>query len=453
MSKKAAEQAADSGYVQYAEGVDTRKSFGIYSRAAKLMPGGASSHGQCYPVFDPYPLSFDRGSGSRIWDVDGNVYIDYVLAMGPLIHGHAHPSLTKAVEEQLKRGTMFAALHEKEVALAQKVCDMTALDMVRFSNSGAEATQTAIRLARGHTGKSKIIKFEGAYHGGHDYVLYGNGGPGATGSPTALNVVPISWGIPEETGRNTLLVRWNDADSLEKVVKRNADQTAAIISEPVLMNIGTVPPEPGFLKLIRDLCTENGMDFILDEVITGFRLARGGAQEYFGVKADIATYAKALGAGFPISAIAGKREIMEEMVPGKVFHAGTYNANPLCVAASLASLQELDKPGVYPELKKVGDTLQAGLEAAIRRTHTDAIVQGVGPGGCQIYFTKLKKVKEYRDFLTCDSPKYMRMHRKLLKKGIYFHPQAYEHLFVSTQHTIEDVNRCTEEVAKVLAEL
>jgi glutamate-1-semialdehyde 2,1-aminomutase len=453
MVEREAAEALVEDYVEYAEGLDTRRSSSLYNRAAKVMPGGASSHGQCYPVFTPYPLGFEKGEGSRVWDLDGNRYLDFVLAMGPLIHGHAHPKLIKAVRDQLEKGTMFAALHDKEVDLAEKVCEMTGMDMVRFSNSGAEATQTAVRLARGHTGKDKIIKFEGAYHGGHDYVLFGNGALPMTGPPTAMFRTPGSWGIPEETAKNTLLVRWNDADSLEKVVKRNADDLAAIISEPVLMNIGTVPPEEGFLQLMRSLCDESGSLFILDEVITGFRLARGGAQEYFGVRADITTYAKALGAGFPISAIAGRRRVMEDLVPGKVFHAGTYNANPLAVVAALASLAELERPGTYQKLKMVGDRLQSGLEEAVEKTNTEALVQGVGPGGCQLYFTKLKKVRNFQDYLTTDGPKYMKMHKKLLKKGVYFHPQQYEHLFVSTQHSLDDADEAVAGVEQVLKDL
>ena len=439
-------------YLEYAEGLDTRRSYALYKRAERVMPGGASSHGQCYPVFTPYPLGFESGKGSRIWDLDGNRYLDFVLAMGPLIHGHAHPRLVQAVRAQLEKGTMFAVLHDKEVDLAEKVCRMTSMDMVRFSSGGSEATQTAVRLARGYTGKNKIIKFEGAYHGGHDYVLYGAGGP-TTGPPAAMYKIPSSWGIPEDTARNTLVVRWNDADALEKVVRRNADDLACIISEPVLMNIGTVPPDEGFLQLMRSLCDEHDMLFILDEIITGFRLAKGGAQEYFGVKADLTTYAKALGGGFPISAIAGRRRIMENLVPGKVFHAGTYNANPLCVVAALASLTELERPGTYQKMKKVGDRLQSGLEEAISRTKTSAIVQGIGPGGCQLYFTKLKKIRNYPDYATCDAQKYLAMHRKLLKKGVYFHPQQYEHLFVSTQHTEDDVEECVQAVTTALKSL
>lgn len=221
------------------------------------------------------------------------------------------------------------------------------------------------------------------------------------------------------------------------------------------MNIGTVPPDDGYLKGLQQLCEDYDVIFILDEVITGFRLAPGGAQEYFNVKADLATFAKALGAGFPISAITGKREIMEEIVPGKIMHAGTYNANPLCVAASYASLTELTKDGnaAYKHLRKVGTMLQEGLEEAIEKTHTMGIVQGIGAGGCQLYFTKMKRIQNYRDFFSCDSAKYMKFHKELLKRGIYFHPQQYEHLFVCTEHTTGDVQTCVDAAKQALREL
>ena len=211
------------------------------------------------PSFQSVPLTFKKGKGTKIWDIDGNEYLDFILAMGPLIHGHAHPALIKAASEQLEKGTMFAVLHDLEVDLAEKVCEMTSMDMVRFSNSGAEATQAAIRLARGYTGKKKIIKFEGAYHGGHDYVLAGTGGTPPMGPDSALYTIPASWGIPEETLANTILVRWNDFNALKKVVSRHANEIAAMITEPILMNLGTILPEEGFLETMRELCTANDM--------------------------------------------------------------------------------------------------------------------------------------------------------------------------------------------------
>ena len=444
-------------YGPYVEGLNTRRTWELYERAAKVMPGGASSHSQCFPVFDPYPLCFDRGKGSHIWDVDGNEYIDFILSMGPCILGHCHPKLMQAAREQLEKGTAFAVLNETEVKLAELVCKIVPnAEMVRFSNSGAEATMHAIRFARGYTGKDKIIKFEGAYHGAHDYVLLGGLGTPALGSEISPDKIKPSWGIPDDTLRTVILLPWNNLDVLEKTLRRHSNEIAAVITEPVLMNIGTVLPEEGYLKGIQDLCHEYDVVFILDEVISGFRLALGGAQEYFSLKPDLATYAKALGAGFPISAITGKKEIMEQVVPGKIMHAGTYNANPLCVAAAYATLNILgaNDGQIYQRLHKVGFGLQKALEEAVEKTGTEAIVQGVGPGGCQLYFTKMKKIRNYRDFFSCDTQKYLRFSKQMLKRHIYFHPQQNEHLFVCTEHTDEDVaqaGRAASESLKTIA--
>ena len=444
-------------YVEYAPGLTTRKSWALYQRALKVMPGGASSHGQCYPVFDPYPLTFERGKGSKIWDTDGNQYIDFILSMGPCILGHCHPKLMEAVRAQLEKGTAFAVLNETEVKLAEKVCEIVPnADMVRFSNSGTEATMHAIRIARGYTGKDKIIKFEGCYHGAHDYVLMGGLGTPSLGSSIAPFKIAATWGIPEETARTVILLPWNNLSVVEKTLKRRAYEIAAIITEPILMNIGTVLPEEGYLKGLQELCEKYDVVFILDEVISGFRLAPGGAQEYFGLKPGLATFAKALGAGFPISAITGEKEIMEQVVPGKIMHAGTYNANPLCVVAAYTALTELTKNdgAAYRHMHKVGRMLQNGLQSAVEKTRTEGIVQGVGAGGCQLYFTKMKKIRNYRDFFRTDSEKYLRFHKELLKRGIYFHPQQYEHLFVCTEHTTEDVRKAisaAEQALKAIA--
>ena len=440
-------------YIEYASGLDTRKSWSLYERALRVIPGGASSHGQCYPVFDPYPLTFERGKGSRIWDADGNEYIDFILSMGPCILGHCHPKLMEAVRQQLEKGTAFAVLNETEVKLAERICDIVPnADMVRFSNSGAEATMHAIRIARGFTGKDKIIKFEGCYHGAHDYVLLGGLGTPPLGSEIAPFKIPSTWGIPEDILKTVILLPWNDLSVVEKTLRRRANEIAAIITEPILMNIGTVLPEDGYLKGLQELCERYDIVFILDEVISGFRLAPGGAQEYFGLKPGLSTFAKALGAGFPISAITGIKEIMEQVVPGKIMHAGTYNANPLCVAAAYASVTELtaNDGAAYKHLHKVGRMLEDGLRDAAEKTHTEAIVQGVGAGGCQLYFTKMKKIRNYRDFFSCDPAKYLRFHKELLKRGIYFHPQQNEHLFVCTEHSVEDVQKCITAVEQAL---
>ncbi len=443
-------------YPEYVSGLNTYKTWQLYERARQVMPGGASSHGQCYPIFDPYPLAFERGQGAQVWDIDGNEYLDFILAMGPLIHGHCHPKLMEAAADQLTKGTMFALLHEKEVDLAEKVQKMVPnADMVRFSSTGAEATSNAMRIARGVTGKDKIIKFEGAYHGSHDYVLTGGLGYPSLGPSISPTKIPASWGIPDEVLDTMIVLPWNDLDVVEKTLKRRAHEIAAIITEPVLMNIGCVTPNEGYLKGLEQLCDQYDVVFILDEVISGFRLARGGAAEYYGLRPDLATFAKALGGGFPISAITGKKKIMEQVVPGKIMHSGTYNANALCVSAAYASLSLLDANNgqIYQHMRKIGNLLIDGLQEAVDRTKTQAIVQGLDGAGCQLYFTKLKEIRNYRDFFSTDSAKYLKFSKQLLKRGVYFHAQQYEHLFISTVHTEEQVQQATEAAKDALKTL
>jgi glutamate-1-semialdehyde 2,1-aminomutase len=392
-----------------------------------------------------------RGKGSRIWDVDGNDYIDYKLALGPLILGHCPPKVVKAVENQLQNGTMFGTLTEKEIEVAEKIQNVVpCAEMVKFATTGAEATLYAIRLARAHTGREKILKFEGHYHGSHDYVLTNTSSApvAALGPPTHSYVIPGSWGIPQAILGTVISIPWNDPAVLERTIRDHAHELAAVITEPVMMNVGTVPPEDGYLHRIRELTEQNQIVMILDEIISGFRLAPGGAQELYGIKPDLATYAKALAAGFPISAVAGKRDIMKNAQPGRVSFSGTYHANPLCIAAADATLEELmaNDFAAYNHLRKIGRLLQDGLERAVLDTHSEAIVQGVGPGGLQVYFTRLKKIRNYREFSTCDFKKYLRFHKELIGRGVYTHPGQNEHWFVSTAHSEEDISKTLEAI-------
>lgn len=385
-----------------------------------------------------------RGKGSRIWDLDGNCYIDYKLALGPLILGHCPPKVVEAVSNQLQQGTMFGTLTEREVEAAEKIHRaVPSAEMVKFATTGTEATQVAIRLARAFTGRTKILKFEGHYHGSHDYVLTNTASTpiAALGSRTRPYVIPGSWGIPDETLRTVVSIPWNDSAILEKTIREHANELAAVITEPIMMNVGTVLPQEGYLQRIRELTEQNQIVMILDEIISGFRLAPGGAQEFFGLKPDLATYGKALAAGYPISAVAGSRQIMELAQPGRVSFSGTYHANPLCIAAADATLSELleNEAAAYKHLRKIGGLLQRGIEEAIRQTHSHAIIQGAGPGGFQIYFTPLPQIREYREFGSCDFGKYRRFHKELLKRGVYTHPGQNEHWFVSTAHGEEDV--------------
>src|SRR5579862_907939 len=385
----------------------------------------------------------DRGKGSHIWDVDGNEYIDYSLSYGPLILGHCHPKVVDAVQKQVAKLHMCETATVPELDLARKFHKyVRCAEMVRFGNTGTEATMQAIRLARGYTGRKKIIKFEGQYHGTHDYVLFSTLGTplGAMGPERMPYKVPGSWGIPEEIADTIIVLPWNNPEVLEETIQNQGSEIAAVLTEPVMNNIGWVPPEEGYLKRIRELTAARDIVFILDEVVTGFRLGLGGAQERFDVEPDLSTFAKAMGGGFPISAIAGKERIMKHARPGEVLHGGTYNGNPMCLAASNATIDVLSENGgsVYQNMYKIGEILLKGHQDAIRDTHTDAIVQGGGPV-LQLYFTKIDRIRNYRDYCTCDSEKYARYQKEMAKRGVWFGPEV--HFFISAVHSVEDAEK------------
>jgi glutamate-1-semialdehyde 2,1-aminomutase len=325
--------------------------------------------------------------------------------------------------------------------------------MIRFSNSGTEAVLHAMRFARAYTGKDKIVKFEGHYHGWSDYTMLTSLGVPPLGPPYAPYKMPSTWGIPEDTMRTMIVLPWNDLEILEKTIRRRANEIAAVISEPIMMNNGCIPPKDGYLKGVQELCAENDIVFILDEVISGFRLAPGGAAQYYHLKPDLITYAKALGAGFPVSAIGGKKEIMKDVLPGKIFHAGTYDANPVVMAAALASLNVLSANdyAAYKHLNKTAEMLKKGYDDAIERAKIQAIFQSVGAAGGQLYFTELKEVTNYRDFFKIDTSKFPRYQQQLMKERIYLHPLQSEHEFISVVHTEEDIKEHIAASTKVLS--
>lgn len=434
------------GYVPYAEGMNTRKSWEFYERATKVIPGGASSHARCWSYFGtPYPLNFVKGKGSKIWDADGNEYIDFCMAMGPDILGHGHPAVVGAVKEQLDNGlTMYVGTDELEIKVAEKIMQMCRnVDMLRFSNSGTEATLHAIRFARAFTGKTKVVKFEGHYHGWHDYAMLSNLGAHPAGPLNAPYSIPSTWGIPEETMDTMLVLPWNNLEVLEKTIRSRAGEIAAVITEPIMMNVGCIPPREGYLKAMQDICEENGVVFILDEVISGFRLAPGGAAEYYGLQPDLVTYAKAMGAGFPVSAIGGKRKIMENVLPGKILHAGTYDGNPIVMAACLAALNTMTANGnaAYTHLNKLAKMFKEGLDETVARLRASAMYQSVGAVGGQLYFTNLKKIGDYREYFNVDTSIFPRYHKQLMKRGVYLHPLQSEHEFISAVHTEQDIEK------------
>jgi glutamate-1-semialdehyde 2,1-aminomutase len=405
------------------------KSEELFNESKKFLPGGVDSPVRAYK---PYPFFAEYAKGSKIVDVDGKSYIDYCLAYGPMVLGHANPDVMAEVITQLKRGSAYGVPTENEIELAKLVVKkVPCAEMIRFVNSGTEATMSAIRLARAATDKKKIIKFEGAYHGAHDYVLV-KSGSGAAG-------LPDSPGVPEETTKNTILVPFNNEDVLVDLINTESDSIAAIIVEPIMGNIGIIPPMDKYLEFLRDITTENDIILIFDEVITGFRIAEGGAQEYFGVTPDLVTFGKILGGGFPIGALAGKKELMEMLAPsGTVYQAGTFNGNPISIVAGLATLKQLNK-SFYSVMNTKGDILRRGIQDILDVHNLDYHVAGLS-SMFQIYFTD-KEVWNYDDAKTADTEKFIIFFQTLLNKGVFIPPSQFECCFVSLMHNDNDLEQ------------
>lgn len=409
----------------------------LYERAKKLMPGGVNS-----PVraFAPYPFFTHHAKGSKIVDVDDNEYIDYCLAYGPLILGHSHPEVIGAVKEQLEKGTMYGTPSEGELELAELVCNgFPSAEMIRLVNTGTEATMSAIRAARGYTGRKKIVKFEGCYHGAHDCVLVKTGSGGATFG------VPNSLGVPEETVENTIMLPFNDVKALQEALNREGRNIAAVIMEPVIGNMGVVLPNEGYLEQVRKLTEENDVVLIFDEIITGFRLSFGGAQEYFGVIPDMVTLGKIMGGGFPIAAFGGQKDIMEMISPvGKVYQAGTFSGNPISVAAGLAALKAIKKRGrpFYNELKLKCNRVATALREISEDCHVSVVVNNIA-SMFQVFFTE-NHVYDYESAKKADKEKFLRLQNRLLAHEVFVPPSQFETCFVSTQHSDEDIEATIE---------
>lgn len=417
----------------------TARSERLYSRARLLFPAGVSS-----PVraFAPYHRYLRQGKGAYVYDADGNRYVDYCMAFGPLILGHAHDHVVERIRGQLEDGWNFGASTESELRLGEVVSRyFPSIEMLRFVNSGTEATMHAIRLARGATGRRKIVKTDGAYHGSHDAVLI-RAGSGATTFGT-----PSSAGIPDEVVRHTLRVPFNDVDAMRKVVVANRRDLAAVILEPVIGNAGPILPEDGYLQEVREITQANDVLLIFDEVITGFRIAMGGAQAHYRVRADLTTLGKILGGGVPIGAFGGPTELMENLAPrGKVYQAGTASGNPLAMTAGLATLEGLEKSGLEG-VNRLGDRMRNGLAKV------------AGEFGCHVtgiasmfqLFQTAKPVRNYEDALRSDVETFHRMFLALLDQGVYLPPSQFETCFLSTAHTEKDVDATVEAFAQCLA--
>ena len=403
----------------------------LYREAINLMPGGVSS-----PVraIKPFPFYTAKAEGSKIYDVDGNCYIDYCLAYGPLILGHANPVVKEALKEQLEKGWLYGTPIELEIEYAKLITKLyKSIEMLRFVNTGSEATMSAIRLARGFTGKNKILKIEGSFHGSHDAVLV-KAGSGAT-----THGIPNSAGVPQDFVKHTLQVPFNDVESLSSVVEKNRDDLACVIMEPVMGNSSLIKPEEGYLKEVRKITKENDVLLIFDEVITGFRLALGGAQEYYGVQADLTTLGKIAGGGLPIGIFGGRREIMEYIAPsGSVYQAGTFSGNPLSLIAGYTTVKFMMENKVIEKVNKMAEELVKGL----RDVKTDDVnVDGIASMFC-VYFGDVPK--NYTDALKLDKERYMRFFWKMLERGVFLPPSQFETSFVSYAHTKEDVEKTIE---------
>jgi glutamate-1-semialdehyde 2,1-aminomutase len=416
---------------------ELERSTASYARARAVIAGGVSSDARRLPGT---PLYVDRALGSRLWDVDGNVYLDYVLGQGPAILGHSPDVLADAVAEQVRRGVTYSAQHLAEVEVAERVCAMVpCAELVRFNSVGSEAVHAAIRLSRGHTGRSKIVKFEGHYHGWFDPVLVSVHPPVDQAGPAA-NPVPVPGSAGVGIDPDLVLTAWNDLDAFTATVARHRGEIAAVILEPVLCNTGAITPSEGYLAAIRQICDEEGILLVFDEVITGFRLAPGGAQELLGVTPDLGVFGKAMAGGMQVSALAGKASVMETIASGKVAHAGTFNSHPVAMAGARAVLEVLDekRDDIYPRMARLGRRLMDGMAAIASRQSVPMLVHGTGHL-FQLYLTSAPDVRDYRDFAATDRAAMARLHGLLLDEGINTVPRGL--WFLSAAHTDEDIDQ------------
>ena len=412
------------------------QSSSLFAKAQRSIPGGVNSPARAFRAVGREPVFITRGDGSRIWDIDGNEYIDYVGSWGPLLLGHRHPEVLAALRDVLERGTSFGAPTEAEVELAELIAEIVpSIEMVRLVNSGTEATMSALRVARGFTGRDLAIKFVGNYHGHVDSLLV------KAGSGLATLGISDSAGVPARFAETTLPLPYNDVEALEQAFARDGDRIAAVILEPVVGNMGCVPPAEGFLGRLRELCTASGAVLIFDEVMTGFRVALGGAQSLYGVTPDMTTLGKVIGGGLPIGAFGGRKEIMECVAPlGAVYQAGTLSGNPLAVAGGLAMLRHLrDHPEVYCHVETQGSRLQAGVMEAASAAGVTLTSNRVG--SMLTFFFTGSEVRSWDEAAACDTDAFGRYFREMLSRGIYLPCSQYEALFLSGCHTAAEIDR------------
>ena len=433
--------------VTKAETASISTSESLFEKAQRHIPGGVNSPVRAFRSVGMTPLFISRAKGSHIFDADGNSYLDYVGSWGPMILGHADERVLEAVIRACRNGTSFGAPTESEITLAAKIKSaVPSVELIRFVNSGNEATQGALRVARGYTGRDKIVKFAGCYHGSVDPLLV-KAGSGAT----TLGV-PDSLGVPAAVVQDTLIAEFNDLQGVENLSLRNSGQIAAIILEVIPGNMGVIKPDADFLRGLRELCDREGIVLVFDEVMTGFRVAWGGAQSLFQVFPDISTFGKIIGGGFPVGAYGGKAEIMSQVAPlGGVYQAGTLSGNPVAMAAGITTLTILEKENPYPKLDERSRNLMDAFAAAARAGGKS--LQTACYGGMMGFFFSEGTVRNYGHALASDNDSYIRFFRGMLNEGIYFAPSAYEAMFISTAHEEQDFERTVEAAQRVMATL
>lgn len=420
------------------------KSRALFERAQLLMPGGVNSPVRAFKAVGGTPFFVAKGEGCYLWDVDGNRFVDFVCSWGPLILGHAHPEVVAAVKEAVERGTTYGAPTELEVALAEKIQQaFPSMEMLRLVNSGTEATMSAIRAARGYTGRKKIVKFEGCYHGHADYLLV------KAGSGAATFGIPDSAGVPEGTAQDTIVLPYNDIEAFNKTMDAMGEEIAAVIVEPIAGNMGVVLPKPEFLAALRQQTEKHGVVLIFDEVITGFRVAYGGAQSLYGIKPDMTCLGKIVGGGFPLAAYGGRKEIMQTVAPlGPVYQAGTLSGNPVAVTAGLKTLEILERDNPYPELERRTKQLTQVISEAAKEAGVPVQINQIA-SMFTVFFTD-QPVVDYASARRSDTQRYARFFHALLERGVYFPPSQFEAAFLSTAHDDEALSFAQEAVRSAM---
>ena len=424
------------------------KSEQLFEQAAHYIPGGVNSPVRAFKAVSGTPFFVERSEGACLFDVDGKRYIDYVLSWGPMIMGHNHPRVREAVQQQAEKGLSFGTPTELEIAMARRICEiLPGMDLVRMVNSGTEATMSAIRLARGYTGRDKIVKFEGCYHGHSDSLLV------KAGSGALTLGVPSSPGVPAELADHTLTLNFNDVDNVREAFNRYGEAIACVIVEPVAGNMNCIPPLPGFLQSLREVCDEYASVLIFDEVMTGFRFGLQGAQGFYNVQPDLTTLGKIIGGGMPVGAFGGRAAIMQQIAPlGPVYQAGTLSGNPIAMAAGLATLELISEPAFYPPLFERTEALARGLENAAAAAGVPFTSNHAGTmfGG---FFTEEREVVNYQQVMACDTDAFSRFFHGMLKRGVYLAPASYEAGFLSSAHGDEEINATLDAAAAAFAEL